>query len=190
MPKFFRIRKTITRPADNTAYSFGDELSNSATAGLVDRMVFDMAGFRNIRLHSCTMEVIAASGNVVTTNLGLECYFFRTDEVLAAVGDNVAHPISAQYRGLAVGYFNFDDGAWWGPTGQGTAGTSQTQTVGLHLAQPNPSPTNYIVFPAGAIFNMDDVDTKSLTCVVRAMNTWTPTGIANTIGVTLYFEAD
>jgi len=190
MKKFHRIRSTIARPAVATAYAVGDEVSNSATASAVSRMTFDLTGLKNVRILSSHLEVTAASGNVVTTNLLFEVLLYRTDEVPAAVGDNVTNPLTSLERATAVGFFHYDDGGWWGPTGQAGAGGSQAQGVGAHMVQPTATPTLITLYPAGYIFNMDDVDTKSLTAVVRAMGAWTPGAIINTLGLTLHIEAE
>jgi len=88
-----RMRSTIARPADATAYAAGDEISNSASAGSVARPTFNMAGFSRGKILACEIDLTAASGDVVTTASDFEVLVFNTVDVPAAVGDNVTNPI-------------------------------------------------------------------------------------------------
>lgn len=187
--KLFRLRSTIARPADNTVYAAGDEVSNHATAGSVVRATFNLAGFSHGRILACEVDFTAASGNVVTAASDLEILLFRTAEAPTAVGDNVTHPIAAATRALAVARFRLDDTGWTGPLGTVAAGTSQVQAVMATLVQP--LATNVAEYPHvyGFPFNLEDQTAKTLTLVVRALAAWTPTGIINTFGVTLDIEA-
>jgi len=184
-----RLRSTIIRPANATAYTAGDEISNSATAGSVVRMTFNLAGFSQARLISAEIDVTAASGDVVTTALSLEAAIFRTSEVPAAVGDNVTHPLSAVNRAVSVGDFKFDAAGWTGPLGTVAAGTSQFQAVSASYVQPTATPVLWFPHPGGYCFSMAGQNTPTLTAIIRALAAWTPTGIANTIGLTLNIEA-
>lgn len=185
-----RIRSTVARPADATAYQAGDEISNHATAGSVVRPVFNMAGYQRGKIYAAEIDITAASSNVVTTALDLELLIFRTTDVPAAVGDNVTNPISAAVAALAVGAFRFDDTAWTGPLGTVAAGTSQRQAVGAHLVQPLATNVLQVLWPAGFFFDFTGQDTKSFTAVLRALAAWTPLGVVNTIGITLDLEAE
>lgn len=187
--KFHRLRSTVARPADNTAYAAGDEISNHATAASVVRPVFDMSGFRQGRILAAEIDLTAASGNVVTTALDLELLLFPTDDVPAAVGDNVTMPIAAADRAKAVAAFRFDDTGWTGPLGTVAVGTSQFQPVMAHLVQPLASPVLQFPHPPGFLFNLESKSAQSLTAVLRALAAWTPTGVINTFGITLNFEA-
>jgi hypothetical protein len=186
--KSFRLRSTVARPADNTAYAGGDEISNSATAGSVVRATFDLAGFNQGRIYAAEIDLTAASGNVVTTASDLELLIFRTADVPAAVGDNVTNPIAAATRALAVARFRFDDTGWTGPLGTVAAGTSQFQAVTPTLVQP--LATNVPEYPVQSfLFDFPPQATRQLTAVLRALAAWTPTGIVNTFGITLDVEA-
>lgn len=187
-----RMRSTIARPADNTAYQAGDEVSNSATAGSVVRATFDLSGFSRGRILAAEIDLTAASGNVVTTASDFELLLFRTPEAPAAVGDNVTHPIAAATRALAVARFRFDDTGWTGPLGTVAAGTSQCQAVGAHYVQPTAAPTLQMLFPAGYVFDFGGLTLaqRSLTAVLRTLAAWTPTGVANTFGITLDLEVE
>lgn len=185
-----RLRSTIARPADNTAYTAGDEVSNSATAGSVVRPIFDLAGFTRGKIMAAELDLTAASGNVVTTASDYELILFRTDDVPAAVGDNVTHPITAAQRASAVAIFRFDDTGWTGPLGTVAAGTSQHQAVGAHLVQPLATNVPQAVWPYGFPFDFTGKTTRTLTAVVRALAAWTPTGVINTFGITLDIEAE
>lgn len=190
MGKIMRLRSTVARPADNTAYAAGDEVSNSATAGSVVRPTFNLAGFQQGRIMSAEIDLSAASGNVITTAGDFELLIFRTGEVPSAVGDNVTNPITAVQRAAAVAVFRFDDTAWTGPLGTVAAGTSQCQAVGAHLVQPLATPVLQFPWVAGFPFSVEDQTTKTLTAVLRTLAAWTPTGIVNTFGITLDIEVE
>ncbi len=190
MGRVFRIRSTIARPADNNAYAAGDEISNHATAASVVRATFGLTGFNCGRILSAEIDLTAASGNVVTTASDIDLLVFKTDQVPAAVGDNVTHPISAENRAKAVAGFRFDDTGWTGPLGTVAAGTSQFQAVCATLVQPLASIVPHYPWPAGYFFRFDYNETKSFTAVLRALAAWTPTGVVNTFGITLNIEVD
>lgn len=190
--RVLRMRRTLVRPADNTAYAAGDEISNSATAGSVVRATFDLSGFTRGKIMSAAIDLTAASGNVVTTASDFELLVFRTPDAPAAVGDNVTHPISAATRALAVAYFRFDDTGWTGPLGTAAAGTSQHQAVLAHLVQPLATNVPQAPWYFGHIFDFtgQPLAQRELTVVLRAQAAWTPTGVANTFGIELDFEAE
>lgn len=187
--KIMRLRSTIARPADNTAYAAGDEVSNHATAGSVARMTFSLAGFTQGKIKCAEIDITTASGNVVTTALDLEVLIFRTGDAPTAVGDNVTNPISAAIRSKAVGYYRFDDAGWTGPLGTVAAGTSQAQAVMPTAVQPLATPVLQSPWNDGFVFDFNGYDTKTFTAVIRTLAAWTPTGIVNTIGLTLDIEA-
>jgi len=189
--KVFRMRSTIARPADNTAYQAGDEISNHATAGSVVRATFNLDGFTRGRILAAKIDLTAASGNVVTTASDFELLIFRTPDAPAAVGDNVTHPIAAATRALAVARFRFDDTGWTGPLGTVAAGTSQVQAVTPTLVQPLASNVPEYPVPAFVFsFEGQTLAQRQFTAVLRALAAWTPTGIINTFGITLDIEAE
>lgn len=190
MKKLIRLRSTIARPADVTAYAAGDEVSNSATAGSVVRATFNLAGFRQGRMVAAEMDLTAASGDVVTVASDLDLLLFKTDEVVAAVGDNVTHPVSAANRAVAVGGFRFDDTGWTGPLGTVAAGTSQFQAVTPTLVQPLASNVAQYPWPPGYVFEFKDSETHTLTAVLRTLAAWNPGAVVNTFGITLDMEVE
>lgn len=191
MGKVFRMRSTIARPADITAYQAGDEISNHATAGSVVRATFNLDGFTRGRILAAEIDLTAASGDVVTTASDFELLIFRTPDAPAAVGDNVTHPIAAATRALAVARFRFDDTGWTGPLGTVAAGTSQVQAVMPTLVQPLASNVPEYPVPAFVFsFEGQTLAQRQFTAVLRALAAWTPTGIINTFGITLDIEAE
>lgn len=189
--KFFRLRSTIARPADNTAYAGGDEVSNSATAGSVVRATFNLPGFTKGHIHGAMLDITPASGNLVITAADFELAIFHTADAPAAVGDNVTNPISAETMAKAIGVFRFDDGAWSDPLGALTASTSGWQRVPSHVTMPLATPTLQAQYNIGFPFNFDGkaIGTREFTAVLRTLANWTPTGVINTFGITLDFEA-
>jgi hypothetical protein len=190
MKKVFRLRTTIARPADNTAYAAGDEISNSATAGSVARATFNLAGFKRGRIYAAEMDLTPASGNAVTTASDFDLLVFKTADVPAAVGDNVTNPVTAVQRAAAVAGFRFDDTGWTGPLGTVAAGTSQFQAVMATLVQPLATNVLQYPWPPGYFFEFSADEAKTFTVVLRALAAWTPTGIVNTFGITLDLEAE
>ena len=203
MSILIRPRSTIARPADNTAYGAGDEISNHATAGSVVRATFDLTDYRRMldeaafgrrkvqgRILAAEIDLTAASSNVVTTASDIELLIFKTADVPAAVGDNVTHPIAAAVRALAVARFRFDDTGWTGPLGTVAAGTSQVQAVMATLVQPLASNVPEYPHVFGFPFQFGESDTVSFTAVLRALAAWTPLGVANTFGITLDIEVN
>lgn len=201
MGKLLRLRSTIARPADLTAYAAGDEISNSATAGSVVRATFDLSDYRRLmdekpfgqrklfgRLFAAEIDLTAASADVVTLASDFELLIFRTGDVPAAVGDNVTHPIAAATRALAIARFRFDDTGWTGPLGTVAAGTSQVQAVMATLVQPLASNVPEYPHAPGFPFNFGESDTISFTAVLRALAAWTPGAVVNTFGITLDIE--
>ena len=202
MSTILRLRSTVARPADATAYAAGDEVSNHATAGSVVRPTFDLSEYRNRldgapfgrrkvcgRIFAAEIDLTAASGNVVTTASDLELLIFRTGDVPAAVGDNVTNPIAAATRALAPARFRFDDTGWTGPLGTVAAGTSQSQAVMPTLVQP--LATNVLEYPVPFFaFNFGESDTITFTAVLRALAAWTPGAVVNTLGITLDIEVE
>lgn len=185
-----RLRSTIARPADATAYAAGDEVSNSATAASVVRATFNLAGFRQGRILTAEVDLTAASGDVVTTAANFEIGIYHTGDVPAAVGDNVTNPIAAASRALAVGSFTFDDTGWAGPLGTVAAGTSQWQGVSAHYVQPSATPVLQYPHAGGYLFNMEKYSAKTFTAVIRALAAWTPLAVVNTFGITLVIDAE
>lgn len=191
MGRIARVRSTIARPADPTAYAAGDEISNSATAASVSRLRFDMRGLENGKILSAKVDLTAASGDVVTTAADFELLIFRTNEAPWAVGDNAPLPIPAALRSLAVARFRLDDAGWVDPLGAVAAGTSQFQAVPPILVQPLATPVlEYPVF--GAPFTFDGTPLtasgRQFIAVLRAMGAWNPTAVVNTFGITLDIE--
>ncbi len=188
--KWFRPRATLIRPTDVTAYAAGDEISNHATAGSVVRATINLAGFRSGRIMAAGLDILAASGNVVTTAMDVEMQVYKTADAPAAVGDNVTHPFAGSVRALAVGSFRFDDTGWTGPLGTIAAGTSQEQRVLAHLVQPLATNVLQTPWPNGFPFRFTDDEAKTLTLVLRALAAWTPGAVVQTLGITLDIEAD
>lgn len=189
MGRIIRVTSSFVRPADNTAYQAGDEVSNHATAASVVRPVFDFRGFTRGRLLGAAIDVTPASGNVVITAFDLQLILFKTAQVPAAVGDNVTHPIAGTTRRNAISHFRFDDGAWTNPLGAVTASTSAYQEVPATLSLPTGTPA-LVLSPAGGIFDFGGGEAPTMTAVLQILGAWTPTGIANTFGITLYAEVE
>ena len=192
MSVLLRPRSTTTN-VGAVAYTAGDEISSSATAGSVVRATFNLEGFSQGLIYAAQLDLVPASGNVVTTASDFELLIFHTADAPTAVGDNVTHPISAATRALAIVGFRFDDEGWTGPLGTVAAGTSQIQAVGAHLVQP--LATSVLQSPWGAVmpftFAGRQLSTagRQFTAVLRALAAWTPANVVNTIGITLDIEA-
>jgi hypothetical protein len=186
--RLITLRSTTTN-VGAVAYTAGDEVSNSATAGSVVRATFDLSGFQRGIVLAAQMDVTPASADVVTTALDLELMLFKTANVPAAVGDNVTNPIAAAVKALNAGVFRFDDTGWTGPLGTVAAGASQIQKVGAHVVMPTATPTLQVGY-VGHIFEFKGGETATLSAVLRALAAWTPVNVVNTIGITLDIEVE
>lgn len=194
MSRIVRPRSTIVRPSDATAYTAGDEVSNSATAGSVVRATYDMRGLEQGKILSAHIDVTTGdASSVVTTASDLELLIFRTADVPAAVGDNVTNPITAAVRAKAVARFRFDDTGWTGELGTVAASKTQGQWVMPTLVQP--LATNVAEYPIYAFSYTFLTDGQVLgatgaqfTAVLRALAAWNPAAVINTIGITLDIE--
>ncbi len=164
------LTANFSRPADNTAYSAGDAISNSLTLASVVPLTFLTAGAFNGQLIGCRAVVAPASGNLVITALDFDLLIFRSaTNIPFAAGsfpaDNTALAFTAAaYRDL-VATFSFVNSAWRAPSGAVTAETLGTQAVAAAL--PN------------AAFNLAGLSTPALIGVVQARGAWTPTGVVN-----------
>lgn len=187
-----RLRSTFARPADNTAYAAGDEISSNATAGSVVRATFDLSGVTRGRILAAALDVTPASGNFVVTAADMELQIYRTPDAPAAVGDNVTHPIAATTQCKAIGTWRFDDGAWLNQLGAVTAGTSAYQEVAAHITVPLATPTLQAAHVPGHFFSFpgQTLAQREFTAVLRALAAWTPTGVINTFGITLDLDVD
>jgi hypothetical protein len=194
MSRIVRLRSTFSNPASAGAYTAGDEISNSVTAGSVVRVTYDMRGLEQGKILSAEIDLTTAdASSVVTVASDFELLVYRTADCPAAVGDNVTNPIAAATRAKAVARFRFDDTGWTGPLGTVAAGTSQVQWVMPTLVQP--LATNVLEYPIYA-FNysfLNDGQALGATgaqfsLVLRALAAWTPTAIINNFGVTLDIE--
>jgi hypothetical protein len=182
-----------TRPADATAYTAGDEIANSATAGSVVRMSFDLSGFTRGRIIRACMDITPASSNLVITALNLNAIIFKHADAPAAVGDNVALSIAAPTRSKAIGHLLFDDGAWVNPAGAFAAGTSGWQETPATMSLPLATPAIAEVIPEGYFFEFNgnsDIANRSLDVVLQVLGAWTPLGVVNTIGMCIDVEVE
>lgn len=188
--KLYRLTATTSRPADNTAYAAGDEVSNSATAGSVVRATFLLPGVRQGRILGCDMDLTPASGNVVITAANFMASVYKSADAPAAVGDNVTNPIAASNMRKSIGNFLFDDGGWMNPLGAFTASTSALQTSPAHTPVPIATPIIAEPYPPGFVFSFQQGETAALVIVLRALAAWTPTGVLNDIAFTLDLELE
>ena len=190
MGQVLTLRDTFIRPASATQYAAGDEISNHATAGSVVRATFALPGFSRGRVHALTLDVTAASSNVVTIASNMEVILYKADAAPAAVGDNTTNPIAAATKALAVGAFVIDDGGWTGPLGTVAAGTSQISKVPANVVIPTATPAFYAQHHPGFFFEFTQGETTSLVAVVRALAGWNPGNVANTFGIVLDLEVE
>ena len=167
MGRIIQLTSTFSRPADNTAYAAGDEISNHATAGSVVRPTFNLSGFTRGLILAAGLDITPASGNLVITALDLNMLLFKTADAPAAVGDNVTHPISGAVQRTAVGCFRFDDGAWRNPLGAFTASTSAYQEVPHTLSLPIATPALTHSFGAPFDFTGSPITSRELTACSR-----------------------
>ncbi len=191
--KFFRMRNSFVRPSDATNYTAGDEVANSATAGSVVRLTYDLSGYTRGRVLAAAMDITPASGNFIVTASDLSILIFKTPDAPAAVGDNVALNITGDVRAKAIGSWRFDDGGWTGQLGAiaGTV-TSGFQQVTAQAVVPLGAPALISAHVVGHPFDFTGqlLSQRELTVVIQVLAGWDPDAVANTIGVTLDIEAE
>lgn len=162
-----RKTATFSNPASGGAYASGDNIANSATAGLVVPITFNLDKTSG-NLYGCSCVVTPASGNLVITALDFDLLLFPAGLSLpfAAAGypaDNGAMAISAAAMRELIAIFPFSAGAWRNPAGVLTASTSGHQT-------------SILATRSMASFSML---TPSMVGVVQAKNSWTPGAVIN-----------
>ena len=167
---------TFVRPADATQYSIGDEISNNATAGSVVLATFaNLAGFRRVQPIRMGVAITPASASLVITALDFSVYLFKTADVPAAGGDNVALALTAVQRQHAC-KFSFVDTAWAQPTGAATSGASGYQEAFPAIGGIYTSVGNVIEFTGSEA----NGEARSLTLVLQADQAWNPGAVAQT----------
>lgn len=172
-----RIQSTpLARPADATAYAAGDEIANSATAGLVVRQTFEITGWRRVVLKRLGCDVTPASGNLVIVAFDFAALVFKTADVPAAVGDNVVLNITAVQRDKAA-KFSFVNTAWTAPNGGVAAGTDGFQEV--LPAVPTVNGHVFMINPADGVPGVQPVSARTLSIVLQVQGAWTPGAVVN-----------
>lgn len=169
LPQNLLLKANFSRPADNTAYSAGDAIANSATLASVVPLTFVLPSPNGI-LTGCRCVVAPASSNVVITALDFDLLLFApATNVPFAAGsfpaDNTAMAITAASFRELVATFSFVNSAWRNPAGALTAGVAGTQAVAPVIAN--------------ARFNLGAYSTTTLIGVVQVLAAWTPLGVAN-----------
>lgn len=168
------LTANFTRPADNTAYSAGDAIANSATLASVVPLTWKLPASTNGQIIGCRAVVTPASGSLVITALDFDLLVFRpaTDIPFAAgsfPADNTAMAFTAAaYRDL-IATFSFVNSAWRGTSGALTAEALGTQAVAAAFANS--------CFSVGGLGAANAMTT--LIGVVQARAAWTPLGVAN-----------
>jgi hypothetical protein len=170
LPQNLLLKANFSRPADNTAYSAGDAIANSATLASVVPLTFTLPSPNGI-LTGCRCVVAPASSNLVITALDFNLLIFApATSIPFAAGsfpaDNTAMAITAaSFRDL-IATFSFVNTAWLNPAGALTAGATGTQAVAPSIAN--------------AKFNLGSYpSTNTLIGVVQAVAAWTPLGVLN-----------
>jgi hypothetical protein len=178
-----RVTATYARPADNTAYSIGDLIGNSGTAASVVPISFTVA--RTVggsgRIIGCRCVVTAASGTIVLPAFDLLLFRPEASIPFAAAGypaDNAALNVSSAAMLQLVGVLAFSATGWRNQAGGATAaGTGIFQTAGI-VGRPY------------APFNLASCGGQVVLGLLQAQNTWTPTGVINTVDLALDVDQD
>lgn len=187
MGKLVRVTDSFVRLADTTIFTAGDEISNHATAGSVVRPVFNFDGFNFGRILGAGIGIVS-DGTIVITALNFDMLLWKTAEVPAAVGNNVAWPLTGLERSKAVGRFLFDDGGWQNTLGAYTAGTSAFQYVPAGYPVPLATPTLYHPHFPGFIFEFKQGEAKTLTAGFQILAGLDPVTEADTYNIVLDAE--
>lgn len=179
-----RFTGSVARPADNTAYTAGDIVANSTTAGLVVPITFTPEGVVSGFITGARCIATPASSNLVITALDFDLLLFPNESSIpfAAAGypaDNTALTLTKAIYDRLIGAFRFSAGAWRNPLGALTASTVGYQAVDCGARR---------VFP----FSLAQAPhaSRSILGVVQILGAWTPTGIVNTFDFELDVDAD
>lgn len=142
---------TMTRPADTTAYTSGDLVANSTTAGSVTGMVFPNAV--RLDLESARFERLRLRKSSATlTNASFRVYLFTALPTLS-VGDNAAFNSSSVLAvddmDKLIGWFDvtMDRSGAAGARGSGTPNSGPALTC-----KPTASQTLYALIEATAAY--------------------------------------
>lgn len=179
-----RVTATISRPAVATAYTAGDIIANSGTAGEVVPLTFKIPA-KTGTVMGCSCVVTPASSNLVITALDFNLLLFRPVAGIpfAAGGypaDNAAMAITAASFRELVARFNFVNTAWTNPAGALTAGATGYQAVIATTSRVSP------VFDTRGDYGTTQPD--ELIGVIQVLGSWTPTGIINRFDFALDLE--
>lgn len=101
--RFKRVTFSITRPANTTLYTAGDEVSNHATAGSVADIKVPVIARKGSGSRILGARVVSDNGATTITG-GFRLYFFRDD--VSHNGDNTAFAPSDADMANCIGYFD------------------------------------------------------------------------------------
>lgn len=174
-------------PTENTAYSAGDLIANSRTAGSVVPLEFQLS--RNSgRILGCRCVVAPESGNLAITALDFDLLLFRPEaDIPFAAGaypaDNAPLVVSAAMMRELVGTFRFSAGSWRNPAGTLVAGVAGYQSQALNSSR--------VIAP----FNVNGLSGGSppaacLLGLVQALGAWTPGAVINRFDFALDVDLD
>lgn len=171
-----RVTATFTRLDEATvgAYSAGDNIDNSTTAGSVVLKTFSVArtpaaAVVSGRISGCRCTVEPASSNLVIANFDFDLLIFRpgTNIPFATAGfpaDNAALAVSAAAMRDLVAVFSFVNSGWRSPAGsKSVAGVAGQQSVLIASGR------------AFAPFNLSDLGAATtLPYLLQAQGAWNP----------------
>lgn len=189
MSRITRLTSSFIRLADTTQFTAGDEISNSATAGSVVRPTFNLSGFRFGRILGAGIGIVS-DGTVVITALNMDMLLWKTADVPAAVGNNVAWPLTGLQRTKAVGRFLFDDAGWQNTLGAYTAGTSAYQYCPAGYPVPLATPTLYNPHVPGFFWEFKQGEAETLTAGFQVLAALDPATEADTYNIVLDVEVE
>lgn len=189
MGRIVRVTSSFVRLADTTQFTAGDEISNSATAGSVVRPVFDFTGFQRGRVLGAGIGIVS-DGTIVIVALNLDMILWKTADVPAAVGNNVAWPLTGLQRTKSIGRFLFDDGGWQNTLGAYTAGSSAYQYVPACHPVPLATPTLAAPHVPGFFFDFKQGEAPTLTAGLQVLAALDPATEADTYNIVLDAEVE
>lgn len=135
--KLKSVAANFTRPADTTAYTAGDLVANSVTAGSVVPLIFSYANFRTQEISIRNARLRKSNTTVVLAQFVVHL-FDGTVPLTVTNGDNGAYLVSSSVRGfLGTAAFDLTSGAEIGSDGaikgllSGTFGGANLPAVNL-----------------------------------------------------------
>lgn len=178
-----RPSASFVRPSSATTYTAGDVIANSATAGSVTPMEFEVARVPNGsgRITGATCYIEAASGSVVLPKFDLLLFRPQGNVPFGSglyLADNAPWNLTAVQMAQLVAVISFSELRWRNRIGGNTgSGTLLWQSAPITPRQFAP-------------FDLNPLGVNFLRGMLQVQNAWAPGAVANTFTFNLDVDQD